>query len=39
MSILLITLALIIFGFPALLVISACIGASRSTRTEETSYL
>ena len=35
MAIWLITV-MIIFGLPALLVISACIGASRSTRAEET---
>lgn len=40
MAILLITLTIfILFGLPALLVISACIGASRSSRAEETLYL
>lgn len=37
MAILLITLTIfILFALPALLVVSACIGAARATRTEET---
>jgi hypothetical protein len=36
MAILLIILIIILIGLPALLVISACIGASRATRKEET---
>lgn len=36
MIIWLITLIFILFGLPALLVVSACVGASRATRAEET---
>jgi hypothetical protein len=36
MAILLISLIVILIGLPALLVISACIGASRANRGEET---